>query len=62
MFDLIFEEVVRFLQNMAFLAEAWRATEVWTVGKVTTGLGVSVWLLGVILFTLWFLGKKIFKK
>ncbi len=61
-FEILFEEIVRFLQNTAFLIEGWKATEVWTVGKVITGLVVFTWVSGVVFFILRYLGKKILKE
>jgi hypothetical protein len=51
-----------FFENLGLLIEAWKATEVWTVGKVTTGLIVFIWLTGVIFFNSYYLVKKFLKK
>ncbi len=62
MFIEIFEEILRLLQNTAFLIEGWKATEVWTIGKITMTLIVFAWVAGIIFFILRYLGKKIFGK
>jgi hypothetical protein len=51
-----------FFENLGLLIEAWKATEVWTVGKVTMCLVAYTWMIGVIFFISYYLGKKILKK
>ena len=62
MFDIIFEQILRFVQNTGLLIEAYKATETWTIGKTTMALVVFTWVAGVICFVFWYLGKKILRK
>ncbi len=62
MFFEFFGEFVKVLQNVTFLIEGWKATEVWTIGKITITLFVFGWVAGVAYFILCYLVKKIFGK